>query len=132
LQGQLIQCLKPADRADFAVAFISLAGLKRILPKLRQMARRGGVRIITGLYQDVTEPAALRKLLSVSNETGGRLSIRISRNHRFHMKLYLLMLTKRMTALIGSSNLSNDGLLSDGELVMSLSIPATPRRRSSS
>ena len=122
LQHRLNADLRQAQRADLAVAFVSVTGLERVLTGLRQVANQGKVRIVAGLYQDVTEPEALRKLLRVSNEYGGTFSVRIARNRKFHTKLYLLTSKAKVTALIGSSNLSSDGLLSDGELVMCFTI----------
>jgi HKD family nuclease len=81
--------------------------------------------MIVGLYQDVTEPDALRQLLRAQDETERRLAVRISRNSRFHSKLYLIHTHRTVAVLIGSSNLSIEGLSSDGELIASLSLPAT-------
>jgi HKD family nuclease len=124
LLSQLNAALKNAHRADIAVAFVSLAGLEKVLPKLRMVANRGRVRLVFGLYQDVTQPTALQRLLKVSKETGGILSVRISRNHCFHTKFYLLTSPRGITALIGSSNLSREGLSGDGELDLSISFSA--------
>jgi HKD family nuclease len=123
LLSQLNAGLRQAHRADIAVAFVSLSGLASVLPKLRMLANRGGVRLVTGLYQDVTQPAALRKLLQVTGEGGGLFFVRISRNRSFHPKLYLLKSSTRTRAFIGSSNLSDGGLLSDGELDLFISLP---------
>jgi HKD family nuclease len=122
LQLRLTAGLRQAQRADLAVAFVSVAGLQHVLTRLSQVASRGEVRIVVGLYQDITEPEALRKLFRFSNEYGKTFSVRIARNRKFHTKLYLLTSKTKVTALIGSSNLSSDGLLSDGELVMCFTI----------
>jgi len=120
-----------ATRVDIAVAFISAAGLNRLLPALQQVAARGAVRVLTGLYQGITDPQALRTLLRVQAQTRGRLSVRVSRESKFHRKVYLVKGGNTVKAVIGSSNLTGDGLTSGGELNVYLSAPAgsAPMRR---
>jgi HKD family nuclease len=88
--GFLRTSLVNARSANLAVSFISETGLSMILPKLRRIASRGGVRVVTGLYQDITEPAALRTLLRAQRESHGRFAARLSRNMKFHRKLFLM------------------------------------------
>lgn len=66
------------------VAFITEDGVRRILNGLKQVARRGGVNLITGLYQGFTSPEALRLLLQAQRQTGGNLSVRFLRHPGFH------------------------------------------------
>jgi len=94
LRDYLNGVLCRADRIDIAVAFITQAGLTEILQALRQVAGRGQVRILTGLYQGFTEPEALRMLLRVQDQTEGRLSVRLSTEPNFHRKLYLVKRTR--------------------------------------
>ena len=108
--------LASASEANFAVAFVTHAGLESVLPQLQQVTRRGRVRIITGLYQCVTEPKALRALLRVQDASHGKLSVRLSREPGFHKKVYLLSGKKGMLLLCGSSNLTREGLQSEGEM----------------
>lgn len=56
MRDQLRSLLKGSSQADIAVAFGSAQGLSTILGALQQVANRGGVRVITGLYQGITEP----------------------------------------------------------------------------
>lgn len=98
------------------VAFVSQTGLEAVLSGLHRAATRGTVRIITGLYQCVTEPAALRSLLHAVESTNGRIQVRLSTNPKLHAKLYLLGSKGRFTCIVGSSNLTADGLTSPGEL----------------
>jgi HKD family nuclease len=129
--GNLRRMTKGAGRVDIAVAFISASGLNQLLPSLQRVASRGEVRILTGLYQGITDPRALRTLLRVQEQTRGRLSVRISRESKFHRKLYLVRTGTTLRAVVGSSNLTSDGLSSGGELNVYLSSPATsaPMRR---
>jgi HKD family nuclease len=116
--------LERAKSADIAVAFASAAGVRKILPALQRTAKRAGVRLIIGLYQDITEPAALQQVLRAQSATNQKLSARISRNRKFHSKLYILKARSTLTVFIGSSNLSVEGLSSAGELIASLTLAA--------
>ncbi len=101
---------------DIAVAFVTASGLGSILHLLKKVARRGQVRILTGLYQGFTSPNALAALLREQTATRGRLTVRISTDPRFHWKAYLLTGNRSATAVIGSSNLTIEGLTESGEL----------------
>lgn len=102
----LKRLMKRASRVDLAVAFISATGLNQLLPSLQQVASRGEVRILTGFYQGITDPQALRTLLRVQTQTHGQLSVRISREPKFHRKVYLVKGGNMVKAIIGSSNLT--------------------------
>ena len=116
LHNILLAALDGARQADIAVAFITDAGLAGILPYLRQVASIGKVRVITGLYQGVTEPRALRTLLRAQEETRGNLSVKLSKEPKFHRKMYITENKSTVTAIVGSSNLTKEGLISGGEL----------------
>ncbi|MBM4136461.1 MAG: hypothetical protein FJ241_06470 [Nitrospira sp.] len=116
LHDILSATLNRARQADIAVAFITDAGLAKILPSLRQVASIGKVRVITGLYQGVTEPKALRTLSRAQKETRGNLSVKLSKESKFHRKIYITENKSTVTAIIGSSNLTKEGLISGGEL----------------
>jgi HKD family nuclease len=107
---------------DLAVAFVSHAGISRLLPHLLKPASRRGVRILTGLYQQVTEPKALRTLLKAQKGLRG-FETRIFIHEKFHQKEYLLFRAMSVTAIIGSSNLTDEGLHSESELNAILSLP---------
>lgn len=122
-------CLLPYLRAvgssckqiDIATAFITLSGLESLLHVLQQVASRGRVRVLTGLYQGFTEPKALALLLREQRDTSKRLSVRISRDKRFHWKSYFLLKARSATAIVGSSNMTSEGLTERGELNLVLS-----------
>ena len=101
---------------DIAVAFITASGLQSILHLLKTVAHRGRVRILTGLYQGFTDPKALAVLLREQTAMSGRLSVRISDDPRFHWKTYFLIGKRSATAIIGSSNMTAEGLTESGEL----------------
>lgn len=79
LEAVLQRILPKCVAADLQVAFCSRAGVERILPSARKAAIHGRVRLLTGLYQGITEPAALRLLLQAQDASGGRFAVRISR-----------------------------------------------------
>lgn len=107
---------------DIAVAFVTAAGLDSLLYLLKRAASKGSVRVLTGLYQGFTEPKALWTLLREQEQTGGRLSVRVSRDGHFHWKAYMLVKKDAAKVVIGSSNLTDDGLHQTGELNVVLTL----------
>ncbi len=99
-----------------AVAFTTQSGLDEIIQPLRQVATQGSVRLITGLYQQVTEPQALETLLKIQKETRGKFSVKLSKEPQFHRKFYILESKSQTIAIVGSSNLTKEGLQSGGEI----------------
>jgi HKD family nuclease len=123
LRDTLKSQLRRISEVSIAVAFVTQAGLDEIVQALRQVAASGSVRLLTGLYQKVTEPQALTTLLRIQEETRGRFSVRLSREPQFHRKLYLLNSRTHSTAILGSSNLTREGLRSGGELNLIVRLP---------
>lgn len=107
---------------DVAVAFVTSAGLDIVLNLLQRTASLGRVRFLTGLYQGFTEPKALRTLLRAQEETGGKLSAHVSTVTHFHWKCYFLLKRTSATVVIGSSNLTDDGLRQAGEFNVVLTL----------
>lgn len=116
LRGFLKSYAKTATSIDIAVAFVSRQGLNEILPSLKKVSTIGPVRLVTGFYQGFTDPQALRPLLLQQSDTNGSLSVRISRNPHFHWKAYFLHRRRTTTAVIGSSNMTAEGLGQSGEI----------------
>ena len=123
LRDTLNHQLKRSSEVFIAVAFLTQAGLDKILQSLREVAAEGQVRFLTGLYQGVTEPQALQTLLRIQRETRGQFAVRLSKEPKFHRKLYLLGDKTHSTAIIGSSNLTREGLTSGGELNLMVHLP---------
>jgi HKD family nuclease len=107
--------LRHATSVRIAVAFVTRKGLNQIIQPLRQVAAHGKVLLVTGLYQHVTEPSALANLFNVQKQSTGRFQIRISREPKFHKKIYLSQKHQRLSIFIGSSNLTAEGMRSRGE-----------------
>ena len=105
---------------DIAVAFITKEGIDAIGPLLSSVAKTCKVRILTGIYQSFTQPAALKELNKISRQTNGNLELRISRNKRFHWKAYFIIKKTKADVIIGSSNLTSDGLGAEGEINLQL------------
>ena len=116
-----------AASIDLAVAFLTSTGVDAVLYVLKKVARRGSVRVLTGLYQGFTEPVALRKLYRVQKETKGRLSVSISRDGHFHWKCYFVKHLKTANLSVGSSNLTGDGLQQSGEFNVVITVPIASR-----
>jgi superfamily II DNA or RNA helicase/HKD family nuclease/diadenosine tetraphosphate (Ap4A) HIT family hydrolase len=102
--------LAGADDLDMAVAFILPSGVTLLENHLSDLLAKGGrVRILTGDYQQTTDPGALRRLLDME----GRLDLRVHECNggSFHPKAYIISSTRgKHTAYVGSSNLTRSGL----------------------
>lgn len=118
LRDTLRQESRKAVGATIYVAFVTEEGIRSLLPYLRRVATKGSIRLLTGLYQGFTTPEALRMLLDVQRQTRGRFSVHLSRNPRFHRKLYILRGKHSSLLVVGSSNLTADGTTSNGETNM--------------
>lgn len=128
-QNHLLDALRTlcetASALELEVAFVTSSGVKKLLPSLRKVAARGGVRILTGLYQSITEPAALRALIKVQRQTKGKLTVKLARERDFHRKMYLARTKGTLQVIVGSSNLTMGGLISGGEINLRIGIPVT-------
>lgn len=125
LGHDILQALETADTAYLIVAFLMESGIRILMPGLKAAAQRGAeVRILTGDYLYVTEPAALRTLLSL----GDRVEVRLWRSggRSFHPKAYLFEASDgRRLAIIGSSNVSREALGSGIEWNVAIPSPLT-------
>lgn len=116
LLPHLLDRLSDAVAVNIAAAFTLESGVRLIEEHLRDVLSRGGrVRLITGDYLEVTEPAALYRLLDLQNQIGmqGKIELRIfeTRGVSFHPKAYLVRgPSGDGSAFIGSSNLSETAL----------------------
>src|SRR5882757_10339680 len=103
--------LRHCTTASFAVAFVMESGLDILEGDLRAAALRGAcIRFLTSDYMDVTEPAALRRLLSLGPKSLVKC-YEVGRGS-FHPKAYLFDHADGSSrAFIGSANLSRTGLV---------------------
>jgi superfamily II DNA or RNA helicase/HKD family nuclease/diadenosine tetraphosphate (Ap4A) HIT family hydrolase len=110
----LLQHLTPyidrASRVDAAVSFVMASGVSLIQPHLQDLLDRGGaLRFLTGDYLDVTDPAALRRLLDLNGDV--TLAVFEAGQTVFHPKAWVFHFPDGAgVALVGSSNLSDSAL----------------------
>ena len=112
--------LAEATRFDVAVAFVMNRGVDLLFPHLQDFLNRGGrLRLLTGDYQDATEPEALSRLLDLHGDIALRIyetqldfpAARPEFPRAFHPKSYILHLRDGSgAAIVGSSNVSESAL----------------------
>ncbi|PYF08658.1 superfamily II DNA or RNA helicase [Rhodobacter viridis] len=110
LHAHLRPLIDQSTAVDLSVSFLMTSGVRLVLPHLQDLLARGGrLRVLTGDYLDVTEPAALRLLTDL---TGARhLFVFRASRVPFHPKAWLFTFKDGSGALIvGSSNLSKSAL----------------------
>jgi HKD family nuclease len=115
MSAELTRSLTNCTTARLATASLTRKGMTAIENALSLERRGFKVNLLVGLYNGHTEAAALRKLLTLQKRAKGSLEVRVAENFRFHWKVYLFNSGERVTAYIGSSNLTGDGLGAEGE-----------------
>lgn len=109
----IAQGIDGATAVDLAVAFAMDSGVRLIEPWFQDLLARGGqLRIVVGDYMDVTEPAALQRLIDLE---GADLRVFETGSGSFHPKAWLFRAAQRDAAIVGSSNLSQTALTSGVE-----------------
>jgi superfamily II DNA or RNA helicase len=106
----LRQELSTCRCGQLAVAFVMSSGVDLLEADLRRALLRGAkIQLLTTDYLDVTEPAALRRLLALGESCEVRVFVAGARS--FHPKAYLFERDDGGgRAFIGSANLSRSGL----------------------
>lgn len=124
--------------ADMASAYLSHKGWKVLYPALEKaiLARGRKIRLLVSTKDSFTDPEALEAAQRLSKTSGKHktkdkhkandklFQVRLSRNPRFHAKAYLFEFPQRTTLIIGSANLTSQGLRTDGELSLRVDVPA--------
>lgn len=110
LHAHLRPLIDRAQAVDLSVSFLMVSGVRLVLPHLRDLLDRGGqLRLLTGDYLGVTEPAALRLIADLEGER--RLHVFQAAQIPFHPKAWMFTFAGDGGALIvGSSNLSRSAL----------------------
>jgi superfamily II DNA or RNA helicase/HKD family nuclease/diadenosine tetraphosphate (Ap4A) HIT family hydrolase len=117
LLPHLVALLGDAHSVAIAAAFTMQSGVRLLEEHLRDVLARGGrVRLLTGDYLGITDPAALLRLLDLRGAVADRaeeIELRIFQSDgiSFHPKSYIV--TRRDgegTAFVGSSNLTKTAL----------------------
>ena len=95
-----------------AVAYLRKGGIEAIREPLRKFLTNHGCScvFVVGLSnQYITQPEAVKELLSISRDFPGSLKLRYSSRSSFHPKIFLFAKPHSYTALVGSSNLTGGG-----------------------
>lgn len=110
LHAHLRPLIDRARTVDLSVSFLMASGVRMVLPHLQDLLDRGGnLRLLTGDYLGVTEPAALRLVTDLEGEV--QLHIFQAEQIPFHPKAWMFGFMGDGGALIvGSSNLSRSAL----------------------
>ena|SRR6266487_2933949 len=106
------------QRFRFAVAYMRMSGLDRLGASIDVLLNRGGrVSGAIGIDEEITSIEALRALSQVSSDS--TIFYTIS-GFIYHPKLYLMSGEKQAIAVIGSPNLTSDGLFRNIELATAI------------
>lgn len=115
----LTSAIKTAKDVRIAVAFVSSDGLSKIMPSVQTALAAGAyIEFLVGMDVRATDPLALRELFTLSSNTPNVSLLCFapkSASGIYHPKMYLMKDNHNVTAIIGSSNLTRHGLVSNIE-----------------
>lgn len=115
--NQLNEELNTCSEFYFSVAFITYSGINILLEKLKELEENNiPGKIITSNYLTFSDPKALERLKKFKN-----IDIRIYEKEPFHIKGYLFNHKDYLSLFVGSSNLTQQALLSNKEWNLKLS-----------
>lgn len=101
-------------RFRFAVAYMRLSGLDRLGAAMDHLLNRGGqVSGAIGINDEITSLEALEGLLQISSDS--TIFYTVS-GFIYHPKLYIVNGSDRATVIVGSANLTRDGLFRNVEV----------------
>lgn len=108
-----------SQQFQVATAMVSTAGVNLIRHSIERCFDKGGTgKILIGIDLP-SDPSAIKTLLDIATEYSGQLELRYFRplkNRIFHPKLFLFRRrTAKAAAVIGSSNLTQGGLVENYE-----------------
>jgi HKD family nuclease len=111
--------LKLYDEAFFAVAFLKVSGLTKLIQTIKEFLKSGGqISIIAGQNFALTQPEALhtlRKLFQTYATSKLYLAKANSASSVFHPKLYLFKSKNDCCIISGSANITEGGLANNKE-----------------
>jgi len=117
------QELQNANSAKIAVAFLKYSGLKVIEQSLNHcLKNKGNVEIIAGLDFKTTDPQSMHYLINLQKqEQNLKFYCYGDKNENrtdivFHPKIYLFEKGRETTGIVGSTNLTRGGLLTNFEV----------------
>lgn len=125
LADELIQGISRASGIYIMTSFVMNSGVKILAPHLEDALARGAeVKLLAGDYLHITQPEALRRLLSIE---GLELRIWRSRGTSFHPKAYLLDYDHdEGLFIVGSSNMSLSAFKMGFEWNLAMNAQAEP------
>jgi len=119
---ELNQLIEKSIQLRIAVAFAKMSGYKLIKKSLESfIEKKGKATLLIGLDFHTTDPSVLRELSNHSDRNEFFKVYCLSKNFNqtatYHPKLYLFNnLSERITAIVGSSNLTRGGLEENVEI----------------
>lgn len=128
--AEITDCFGWANNAYIASAFLTLASLERVEEALissEETRNKIEIRLLVGLYQRFTSAASIAKAYQLQKEHPNKFWVRISRNNRFHWKLYIFAKDSDRRIYVGSANFTEDGLTALGELSVKITAQTTDR-----
>jgi HKD family nuclease len=122
--GNLINFeLQQANEVRIAVAFMKVTGIKVIEDSIKSCLRNNGkIEIITGLDFKTTDPKSLQYILNLKEDFPNLdfYCYGDKQNNKtdivFHPKIYLFSNQKEKTSIVGSTNLTGGGLMTNFEV----------------
>jgi len=115
--------LQNAEKVQIAVAFLKYTGVKVIEKSLKNcLSNKGEVEIIAGLDFKTTDPKSIHYFINLKKEYSNMkfYCFGDKKNNRtnivFHPKIYLFEKGREKTGIVGSTNLTGGGLLSNFEV----------------
>ena len=122
--GNIIsQELQNANSAKIAVAFLKYSGVKVIEKSLDSFLKNnGGIEIIAGLDFKTTDPQSLHYFIQLQKQAANLKFYcygdkdENKTNVVFHPKIYLFEKGRETTGIVGSTNLTRGGLLTNFEV----------------
>ena len=111
VEHALVEELERGGDFTFSVAFISAGAIAQL--KQHLLEHKGNGRIITSDFLGFNDPRAFAELLSLKDLLG--MDVRRHTATNFHPKGYIFERARSVTAMIGSSNLTNQALSQNHE-----------------
>ena len=111
VEHALVEELERGGDFTFSVAFISAGAIAQL--KQHLLEHKGGGRIVTSDFLGFNDPRAFAELLNLKKQLG--IDVRRHTSEGFHPKGYIFERPRSVTAMIGSSNLTNRALSQNHE-----------------
>lgn len=117
LRIRLQQRLAVCNESILATAFFTYRAFSYIRDSLESSLELGAKHtFLLGRYEFITEPRAVEALLELSTRYPKKVNVFFDGEYYFHYKLAVFKCGNRKVVIIGSSNLTPNGLLSHGEV----------------